>query len=261
MREIKLGEDEPGCKDSMLFPRIAGCSILQCDTRDSATLEIQTGASQDGTPQQEVLEGPAEILYYLCPAKITLPSVVKQADAFLTRLGFKIVYKGRDPEEFPIVTAAKGDQWLQVSTYPYNIYSAYVLTAIRDTSDAERNADALAEEMSASGRIVISRLEFEPGKTDLPADAGAVLAGLRAFLARQPALRVRIEAHTDGTGDKAANLELSRARASALAAWLLANGVDQSRISTMGLGDTKPIADSQSEAGRVRNRRVEIVKF
>ena len=69
-------------------------------------------------------------------------------------------------------------------------------------------------------------------------------------------LRIRIEGHTDDTGDAARNDVLSRERALAVQDWLVEHGVAASRLETEGYGASQPIADNATEAGRARNRRV-----
>jgi len=69
---------------------------------------------------------------------------------------------------------------------------------------------------------------------------------------------VRIEGHTDGQGADAANQALSRQRAEAVRQVLISQGVPGSRIRVVGQGESVPVADNGNEAGRARNRRVEI---
>jgi outer membrane protein OmpA-like peptidoglycan-associated protein len=253
-KDIKLGEDEPGCKDSAQLPRIAGCSIIQCDTRETSTLEIMVGASTEGVIQKELMEGPNEILYYLCPSKLALASIVKQSDGALVKAGFKVVYNGKDDEDQPLVTALKDTQWVQVTTYRYNEYSAYVLTAIQDTPESQATSELLVDEMTKNGRVVLTGLNFDAEKSDLPADAEKVLAEVHQLLLRQPTWKIRVEGYNEDSPDKQSNVALSQQRASAVASWLLEHGIDRSRVSIQGYGGAKPSAEARSP-------RIEIVKF
>jgi outer membrane protein OmpA-like peptidoglycan-associated protein len=259
-KEIKLGEDEPGCKDSALLPRVPGCSIIQCDTKPEAEgIEIQIGITPEGVIQKDAMDGAAETTYYLCPARVTPMIAVKTAEANLIKAGYKIIQLGHDGEDFPIVTANKETQWIQVSTYMYNENAAYVQTAIKVAAEDQAASDGFAEEMNKTGKVVISTLPFE--KDDLGPNADKVMADVLAFLVREPDLRVRIEGFTDNSGDKAENLVLSQKRASAVATWLLLHGIDKSRISIQGWGEARPIADNSTPEGQAKNRRIELVKF
>ena len=74
-------------------------------------------------------------------------------------------------------------------------------------------------------------------------------------------LKLEIQGHTDNVGAAAANLKLSQDRAAAVKAYLVQTfGVAADRLTTAGLGDTKPIADNATDAGRAQNRRVELVE-
>jgi outer membrane protein OmpA-like peptidoglycan-associated protein len=73
--------------------------------------------------------------------------------------------------------------------------------------------------------------------------------------------RFLIEGHTDSTGDAAHNIDLSKRRAEAVKSVLVAQfGIDGARLSTAGLGATKPVASNDTPAGRAENRRVEFVR-
>ena len=81
------------------------------------------------------------------------------------------------------------------------------------------------------------------------------------LLAAEPALRVYVVGHTDGVGGLEANLKLSQARAEAVAEALVkTHGVAAARLRSFGNGPYAPVATNDSEAGRARNRRVELVK-
>jgi outer membrane protein OmpA-like peptidoglycan-associated protein len=66
-----------------------------------------------------------------------------------------------------------------------------------------------------------------------------------------------VEAHTDDTGDEAANLELSQQQAQVIVDYLVAGGVGRGRLTAVGYGESLPIADNVTEAGRAQNRRIE----
>ena len=247
-KEIKLGEDEPGCKDNALLPRIIGCSIIQCDSKETDTVEIQVGVSTDGAVQKESMDGATEVTYYLCPARLTLPHIVKTSDLGLTKAGFKTVYNGKDDDDQPIVTGFKDTEWFQISTYMYNEYSAYIVSHVKVNPESQATSDALAEEMNKNGRVTLSGLEFEKEKFDVPQDAEKLLAEVAALLVRQPDWKIRVEAHGAEGQDRQANIALCQKRASAVAAWLLDHGIDKSRLSIQGISEGA-------------SQRIELVRF
>lgn len=258
--KIKLGEDEPGCKDSSLVPRVPGCSIIQCDSKETDGLEIQVGALADGSIQKESMDGGAEIIYYLCPTRITLPQIAKLSEVALSKAGYKTVYVGKDGDDFPLVTMLKENQWVQVTTYMYDEYSAYIQTALKATPETQASTDALAEEMAKTGRIILHGLNFAD-EQELSAESEKVATDVVSFMVRQPDIRIRLEGHTDLGGDKNANLVLSQKQAAAVASFLLSHGIDKSRISIQGYGDSKPLDAADTPEAKAKNRRIELVQF
>jgi outer membrane protein OmpA-like peptidoglycan-associated protein len=67
-----------------------------------------------------------------------------------------------------------------------------------------------------------------------------------------------IEGHTDNVGKAASNLKLSQTRANAVADYLKKKGVDAGRLTATGYGQTQPVADNKTAAGKAKNRRVEL---
>lgn len=101
---------------------------------------------------------------------------------------------------------------------------------------------------------------FETGKATILPASSALLQEVADVIIHSPQVgRIEIQGHTDNTGDKSFNLELSAARAAAVKAYLVKLGVDGGRLETKGFGDGKPVAANASEAGRQKNRRVQFM--
>jgi OOP family OmpA-OmpF porin len=103
-------------------------------------------------------------------------------------------------------------------------------------------------------------LVFENDKSTLQAGAenDALLGALKAFLDANPQItKLRIEGHTDNSGDPTANEKLSGERALTVKKWLIDHGVKAERLMSVGFGQNKPIADNGTDAGKAQNRRTE----
>lgn len=112
----------------------------------------------------------------------------------------------------------------------------------------------------ARGQVMtLSGDAFAPGQSRLRAEARANLQRVIDFVAAHPGRPVRIEGHTDATGGANFNQVLSQQRAESVRQALIEEGVDAARLTARGYGEDRPIAANDSEAGRARNRRVEIV--
>ena len=122
------------------------------------------------------------------------------------------------------------------------------------------DAAGLYDEIARTGRVAVYGINFDTGKASLTTDSEAVLGEVRKLLDQHADLKLKIEGHTDNVGKSAANKKLSEDRAAAVRAWLVAKGVKAERLSTAGFGDAKPVSDNDSDEGRAKNRRVELVK-
>lgn len=135
---------------------------------------------------------------------------------------------------------------------------AVYITSIRV---AESETDVLYDALAAKGRWVTQGILFATGKADVQPESRPVLKEIAKTLKEHADLKILIEGHTDNVGSSPSNLTLSDARAAAVKAALVSDfGVDGSRITTKGLGDTKPSVPNTTAAGRAQNRRVEVVK-
>lgn len=113
--------------------------------------------------------------------------------------------------------------------------------------------------LEGQGHAVLDGLIFGSGKGQLQARDYPVLAALAAWLIANPEAKVVLVGHTDATGGAAGNLALSRARAQSVRQALVALGVPGGQITADGVGYLAPRASSLTDAGRVQNRRVEVV--
>ncbi len=100
-------------------------------------------------------------------------------------------------------------------------------------------------------------VQFATNSANLLPASHAVLDQIAALMERYPEYQLIISGHTDSVGDDKFNLDLSKRRAKACYDYLTSKGVDPARMSHDGYGETRPIADNNTEAGRAKNRRVE----
>lgn len=101
-------------------------------------------------------------------------------------------------------------------------------------------------------------IKFESGKDVIKQSSNPILENVLGIMERNNAYHLKIEGHTDSQGNDDMNLELSKKRAKAVLDYLVSNGIDASRLSSTGFGETRPVADNGTAAGRADNRRVEL---
>jgi len=100
---------------------------------------------------------------------------------------------------------------------------------------------------------------FDVDQTNVKPAAQTNLQNLASSLKKNGETNIMIIGHTDNTGTAAHNMDLSVRRADAVKNYITGNGIDASRLTTQGKGETEPIADNATAKGRAQNRRVEIV--
>lgn len=117
------------------------------------------------------------------------------------------------------------------------------------------------EEVKIGKRIVLEGVNFRSGSSDLSPESVARLQDVFTTLQENQEIEVEISGHTDNTGKRAKNVELSLGRAEAVKAYLVARGIPDYRIRTKGYGPDRPIAPNTTAEGRGRNRRIEFSRI
>jgi len=124
---------------------------------------------------------------------------------------------------------------------------------------AAANAAAVKEEPRGTVITMAGGVLFASNKSTLLPGAQSSLDQVAEALRDQEDKKILIEGHTDSRGSDATNQALSKARADAVAAFFISRGVAADRITTAGLGPSRPVADNNTAEGRANNRRVEII--
>ncbi len=107
---------------------------------------------------------------------------------------------------------------------------------------------------------ISKQIHFETDSAKILGDSNSLLEEIADVLQRNPGIhKVEIQGHTDNTGTREHNIQLSDARASSVKAWLVAAGVDGSRLVPKGYGPDRPVAPNVTAANRTKNRRVQFI--
>jgi OmpA-OmpF porin, OOP family len=142
---------------------------------------------------------------------------------------------------------------------------AYVALDIADVGAMAQNmvtvsASEMSKSIASTGRVALYGILFDTGKADLKTESKPALDEIAKLLKTDTALKLRVVGHTDNQGGLESNIALSKRRAEAVNAALTSqHGIAAGRLSAFGVADLAPVASNSDEAGRAKNRRVELV--
>ncbi len=252
-----LGPDAPGCVDSTILPKLQFCRVDNCEKQASDHRDLPIVDNGQGEPTTAPVDGDSRSTMYECRVGTTPAAIINAAAAALKTAGFEVPYQFVDQEGD--LTAHKGDLWISVEAAS----RFYTLVELKAASDLESATDAvaMAEAINKYGHVPAYGIQFLSGKADLTPESVVALHEVAAMLEENADWRLRVVGHTDSTGTKQANLDLSMRRAGAVVNWLVQHGVKRQRLEVAGAGDAEPVAPNDTEANRARNRRIELIKL
>ncbi len=247
-------QDAENCKDHPMFTRMKNFFISDCKSRFDAHVFYLT----DGT--EKTVEGQMTTVDYALREGSQQPSPLQIRRNFenaIKSLAGTILCLSDNGVCGKIVKSGR-EVWVDVQIY--NDGNDYTLTVVEVSAMVQEvTASDMLTALNKDGYIALY-INFDTGKSDIKPESLPVVEQIVHLLKDNPELKLGIEGHTDNVGTPAANKTLSEQRAKAVLAAVVRNGVAAARLTAVGWGQEKPIADNRSEDGRAKNRRVEIVK-
>jgi OmpA-OmpF porin, OOP family len=134
-------------------------------------------------------------------------------------------------------------------------------TVPMETGMVTVDAAAMAKDIATTGRVALYGIHFDTDKTDIKPESEPTLQEIAGLLQQDPTLKLYVVGHTDNVGGFDYNTDLSRRRASSVVdALKTKHGVQAARLTAAGVGMLAPVAPNDTEEGRAKNRRVELVR-
>ena len=156
------------------------------------------------------------------------------------------------------VLKAGNELWVEVA--PFNDGGDYYLTVVvKEAMSQDVTASSMFEALNKDGRVALY-INFDFGKATIRPDSRPIIEQIVQMMKANQDLKLSVEGHTDNVGDAQSNQTLSENRAKEVVAAIIAQGIDAGRLSPSGHGEDMPVADNNTEEGRAKNRRVELVK-
>ena len=246
-------KDTKGCQDHPLISRMNNYYISSCEKAfDSFEFLLQDGfKTQEGDR--------TKIEYELKPGSAQ-PSFLQfrrnYANAIKSIGGTVLLDDGRRGT-FKVTKGGK-EAWIAVEGFNEGRNYEVVIIEIAAMTQ-EVTGDAMYNALNKDGFMTLY-INFDTGKSDIKPESMAIIGQIAALLKAHPDLKVSIEGHTDNVGTPQSNKTLSTQRAKSVMDAVVQKGTAVTRLTSLGWGQEKPIADNRSEEGKAKNRRVEIVK-
>jgi len=175
----------------------------------------------------------------------------------IKNIGGEILFDEGRRSTFKVTKDGK-EAWIALEVFNEGRDYELVILELKPMTQ-EVTADAMYSALSKDGFIALY-INFDTGKYDIKPESVGTIGQIAALLKAHPTLKVSIEGHTDNVGTPQSNKTLSTQRAKSVMDAVVQKGIAATRMTSVGWGQEKPIADNRSEEGKTKNRRVEIVK-
>jgi OmpA-OmpF porin, OOP family len=249
--------DVEGCKDHPFFSRMPNFYIESCSQSFD---KLDYNISDEAT---ETKEGDLTRIAYNFPeddASLKRPSqlqILRNYENAIIKLGGKKIYVGVENLSYSL---KKNSNEYIITVVMGNGNIGHELSVLQIALMVQEiTANEMFDALNKNGYIALNIL-FETGKSAILSESLPMVDQIFELMKNDGTLKISIEGHTDNVGDAVSNKKLSNDRAKGVMDALIAKGVDKTRMSFIGWGQEKPVADNRSEEGRAQNRRVEIVK-
>ncbi len=190
---------------------------------------------------------------------------IPKQDKYYQRLDYRFIenkMKGVVTFDAPVTEGTYQVRWFYADQGPQLLESLPFEVKGSVTESKEFKKENLKQQLDKTGKIVLYGIYFDFNKSSLRAESRIVLKQLAELLNTFKDFRVRIDGHTDNVGTEAYNQKLSERRAAEVKRVLIQDyKVAAAQLSSAGYGESKPIHSNDTEKGRAKNRRVEVVKL
>lgn len=252
-------KDDKNCQDHPLLTRMPDYWIHHCKEK-----EFDAYAFRVALNKTENVEGHLwDISYYPQATAKSKPSelqILRNYENALKKLGGSVVYSDKNVETLRLTKDGK-EFWIRVWAEFTGKYSLTIVEKKGMAQDVVANADVFSDELKNTGHTAVYGIYFDTGKSDIKPESEQAIGEIAKLLKKEMNLKLYVVGHTDNVGTLESNMKLSQARAEAVVQALVKNqGIAAARLKSFGNGPYAPVASNDTEEGRAKNRRVELVK-
>lgn len=252
-------KDTRGCSDHPLFTRMPGFWIHSCVDRQFDAFAFKLADGKTSTVEGHFWQ----INYYPNADLTSKPSdlqIIRNFENAVQKLGGTVVFSSKGRSTLKLVKDGK-EFWIDVSAEFTSKHGLRIVQKEAMAQDIVANAEVFQNDIRSTGHAAVYGILFDTDKADIKPESAQALGEVAKLLKADPALKVAIVGHTDGSGSVEHNLKLSQDRAqSVMQALIKDHGIAAARLRPFGCGPFAPVASNDTEDGKAKNRRVELVK-
>jgi outer membrane protein OmpA-like peptidoglycan-associated protein len=258
-----LQKDDAKCKDHPLFTRmptywIHSCIEKQFDAHDFIT------AMTKGKPTTEHVEGHLwKINYYPQATATQKPSdlqIIRNYENAVRNIGGTVVWSDKSRATFKLLKDGK-EIWVNLWAEFTGKYGFTIVQREAMKQEVQANAEVFQSDIRSTGHAAVYGITFDTDSASIKPESAQAIGEVAKLLKADPGLKVFVVGHTDNSGSVDHNLKLSQDRAqSVMQALVRDHGIAAARLRSYGCGPYAPVASNDSEDGKAKNRRVELVK-
>jgi OmpA-OmpF porin, OOP family len=211
-----------------------------------------------------IVEGHKYYILYRLKTGIAEPGELKirrNVQDALKKIGGKVIWDENFNKVSTIVVQKDNKEtWIEVRSYN-NMYRLNIVERELMKQEIVADAKAMGDDINNTGHVSVYGIFFDSGKSDLKAESDSAIIQISKLLKANASLKLYVVGHTDNVGNIDANMKLSSDRANVVVKTLVANyGIATDRLKPYGVASLAPVASNDTEEGRAKNRRVELVK-
>ena len=251
--------DAKGCSDHPLVPsRMPNYRIESCESKEFSAYPFRIGPGK-----RQPVEGKFTFLTYRVDDRKDDQSgiaVVRNYENALQRIGGTV--RGTDSRNWVTLSATVDGKevWVEAERGNGKIWLRVVEKQAME-QHVVADAASFGNDLRSTGHVAVYGIYFDTAKAALKPESTPALQEMAKLLAADPGLTLWVVGHTDSVGAIEGNMKLAQARAEAVVAALTtAHGVAAARLKGYGVGPLAPVASNDSDEGRAKNRRVELVR-
>jgi OOP family OmpA-OmpF porin len=251
--------DFKGSKDHPLLTRMPDFRIS-----DYKDIEFDSYRFIGSDKKPVIIEGHKYYIEYRLNSGAAEPGelkIRKNVQDALKKIGGKVVFDDNFNKVSTIIVEKDGKEtWVEVRSYN-NMYRLNIIEREIMQQEIVADAAAMGNDINSTGHVSVYGIFFDSGKAEIKPESDSAIVQISKLLKSNASLKLYVVGHTDNVGTIDANMKLSKDRADAVVNTLIAKyGIPATRLKSYGVASLAPVASNDTEEGKAKNRRVELVK-